>query len=148
MGLAKAPRLSVVVLPFHNIGGEGMDEATVDAITEDLTSDLARGYGLFVIGRSSAFTYKGKHIDIKRVGEELGLRYVVEGSVRKADGKLRVLHRWTLKLPKPATTTTTLKRYFPKIKGLKPGRYILICTVLEQEGRHFDLGMIYRFTIE
>jgi TolB-like protein len=67
-----------------------MDDATVDALTEDLTSDLARVYDLFVIGRSSAFTYKGKPIDIKHVGEELGVRYVVEGSVRKADGKLRV----------------------------------------------------------
>ena len=87
---AERPRLSLVVLPFTNLGGEGMDDATVDAITEDLTSDLARGYDLFVIGRSSAFTYKGKPIDIKRVGEELGVRYVVEGSVRKVDGTLRV----------------------------------------------------------
>ena len=79
-----------MVLPFNNLGGEGMDDATVDAITEDLTSDLARVYDLFVIGRNSAFTYKGKPIDIKRVGEELGVRYAVEGSVRKADGTLRV----------------------------------------------------------
>ena len=87
---AERPRLSLVVLPFINLGGESMDDATVDALTEDLTSDLARVYDLFVIGRSSAFTYKGKPIDIKRVGEELGVRYVVEGSVRKADGTLRV----------------------------------------------------------
>ena len=87
---AERPRLSLVVLPFINLGGEGMDDATVDALTEDLTSDLARVYDLFVIGRSSASTYKGKPIDIKRVGEELGVRYVVEGSVRKADGTLRV----------------------------------------------------------
>ena len=84
------PRLSLVVLPFINLGGENMDDATVDALTEDLTSDLARVYDLFVIGRSSAFSYKGKPIDIKRVGEELGVRYVVEGSVRKLNGTLRV----------------------------------------------------------
>ena len=84
------PRLSLVVLPFINLGGENVDDATVDALTEDLTSDLARVYDLFVIGRSSAFSYKGKPIDIKRVGEELGVRYVVEGSVRKLDGTLRV----------------------------------------------------------
>ena len=87
---AEHPRLSLVVLPFINLGGENMDDATVDVFTEDLTSDLARVYGLFVIGRSSAFTYKGKPIDIKRVGEELGVRYVVEGSVRKVGGTLRV----------------------------------------------------------
>ena len=87
---AERPPLSLVVLPFSNLGGEGMDDATVDALTEDLTSDLARVYDLYVIGRSSAFTYKGRSIDIKRVGDELGVRYVVEGSVRKVEGKLRV----------------------------------------------------------
>ena len=84
------PRLSFVVLPFRNLGGEGLDDATVDAITEDLTSDLSRGYGFFVISRSSALTYKGKSVDLKRVGEEMGVRYVVEGSVRKIDGALLV----------------------------------------------------------
>ena len=84
------PRLSFVVLPFRNLGGEGLDDATVDAITEDLTSDLSRGYGFFVIGRSSALTYKGKSVDLKRVGEEMGVRYAVEGSVRKIDGALLV----------------------------------------------------------
>ena len=90
MGLAKAPRLSLVVLPLSNLGGEGITDETVDAITEDLTNDLSRAWGLFVIGRSSAFTYKGKPIDIRRLGEELGVRYAVEGSVRKFEGTLRV----------------------------------------------------------
>jgi adenylate cyclase len=84
------PRLSLVVLPFINLGGESVGDATVDAITEDLTNDLSRAWGLFVIGRSSAFTYKGKPVDIRRLGEELGVRYAVEGSVRKIEGTLRV----------------------------------------------------------
>jgi TolB-like protein/tetratricopeptide (TPR) repeat protein len=83
-----------VVLPFRNLGGEGLDDATVDAMTEDLTGDLSQ-YGqadpdFFVIGSSSAFTYKGKPVDIRRVGEELGVRYAVEGSVRRVEGTLRV----------------------------------------------------------
>jgi class 3 adenylate cyclase/TolB-like protein/tetratricopeptide (TPR) repeat protein len=89
-GLAKAPRLSFVVLPFRNLGGEGLDDATVDALTEDVTSNLSR-YSLFsVIGSSSAFIYKGKAVDVRRIGEELTVRYAVEGSVRRVEGKLRV----------------------------------------------------------
>ena len=89
-GVGQAPRLSLVVLPFNNLGGEGVNEDTVDGITEDLTTDLSRWPDVLVIARNSAFTYKGKPIDIKRVGEELGVRYAVEGSVRKVDGTLRV----------------------------------------------------------
>jgi TolB-like protein len=96
--LTERPRLSFVVLPFRNLGGEGVDDTTVDAMTEDLTSDLSQ-YGLggastqsnfFVIGSGSAFTYKGKPVDVRQVGEELGVRYAVEGSVRKVEGRLRV----------------------------------------------------------
>ena len=90
MGLADAPRLSVVVLPLNNLGGDGVDEDVVDGITEDLTTDLARSRDFLVIARNSAFTYKGKPIDVRRVGEELGVRYAVEGSVRKINGALRV----------------------------------------------------------
>jgi class 3 adenylate cyclase/TolB-like protein len=96
IGLAKAPRLSFVVLPFRNLGGEGLDDATVDAMTEDLTSDFSQRVkgisvsNFLVIGGSSAFAYKGKPVDLRRVGEELGVRYAVEGSVRKVEGKLRV----------------------------------------------------------
>jgi TolB-like protein/tetratricopeptide (TPR) repeat protein len=90
VGLSKALRLSLVVLPFINLGGEGLDDATVDAFTEDVTADIARYTWVLVTARNSAFTYKGKPIDIKRVGEELGVGYAVEGSVRKVGGTLRV----------------------------------------------------------
>jgi TolB-like protein/class 3 adenylate cyclase len=90
VGLPNAPPLSVVVLPFNNLGGEGVDEDVVDGITEDLTTDLSRVAGFLVIARNSAFTYRGKPIDAKRVGEELGVRFAVEGSVRKVDDTLRV----------------------------------------------------------
>jgi TolB-like protein/tetratricopeptide (TPR) repeat protein len=89
IGLANAPRLSVVVLPFNNLGGD-VDNDAVDGITEDLTTDLSRVAGFLVIARNSAFTYKGKAIDVKFVGEELGVRYAVKGSVRTVEGTLRV----------------------------------------------------------
>jgi adenylate cyclase len=78
----------LVVLPLNNLGG--IDADTVDGITEDLTTDIARIPGLLVIARNSAFTYKGRPIDIRRVGEELGVRYAVEGSARKNGDALRV----------------------------------------------------------
>ncbi len=90
MAATERPRLSLVVLPFLNLGGEGLDDTSVDAITEDVTTETARYVRLLVTARNSAFKYKGNHIDIKRVGEELGVRYAVEGSVRKADGVLRI----------------------------------------------------------
>jgi class 3 adenylate cyclase/TolB-like protein len=95
-GLAKVPRLSFVVLPFRNLGGEGLEDATVDAMTEDLTGNFSQrlkglaGSDFLVIGGASAFIYKGKPVDVRHVGEELGVRYAVEGNVRKVEGKLRV----------------------------------------------------------
>jgi adenylate cyclase len=90
VGLSSAPRLSLVVLPLNNLGGDGLESYVVDGITEDLTTDLSRVPALVVIARESAFTYKGRSIDIKRVGEELGVRYVLEGSVRKFGKALRI----------------------------------------------------------
>lgn len=85
-----APRLSVVVLPFANLSGDPAQEYVADAITEDLTTDLSRVAGSFVIGRGTAFTYKGKPADARQVGRELGVRYVLEGSVRGVEDRFRV----------------------------------------------------------
>jgi adenylate cyclase len=90
VGLSNAPRLSLVVLPLSNLGGEGLADDVVDGITDDLTTETSRLPGFLVIARNSAFTYKGKPIDIRRVGEELGVRYALEGSVRKDGSTLRV----------------------------------------------------------
>jgi len=83
------PRLSVVVLPFLNIGGSAEDDPFVDGVTETLITDLSRSSGVFVISRSTAFAYKGKPIDIREVGRELGVRYVLEGSVQNAGERMR-----------------------------------------------------------
>lgn len=85
-----APRLSVVVLPFANIGGDAEQEYFVDGVTESLTTDLSRISGAFVIARNTAFTFKGKAIDVKKVGRELNVRYVLEGSVQRGGNRLRV----------------------------------------------------------
>ena len=80
----------MVVLPFANIGGEQGHEHFVDGITENLTTDLSRIRGSFVIGRNTAFTYKGRHVDLKRIGRDLNVRYVLEGSVQRGGDRIRV----------------------------------------------------------
>ncbi|HEX3162379.1 MAG TPA: tetratricopeptide repeat protein [Pseudolabrys sp.] len=84
------PRLSMVVLPFTNIGGSQDQDHFVDGVTESLTTDLSRIPDSFVIARNTAFTYKNKAVDIKRIGRELGVNYVIEGSVQRAGNRLRV----------------------------------------------------------
>ena len=79
-----APPLSLVVLPFTNLSNDPDQEYFADGITDDLTTDLSRIAGSFVIARNTAFTYKGKPVDAKQIGRDLGVRYVVEGSVRRA----------------------------------------------------------------
>ena len=83
-------RPSIAVLPFVNMGGDTEQEYFIDGITEDIITDLSRLSGLFVISRSSTFAYKGKSPKIKQVAEELGVRYVIEGSVRKSGDKVRI----------------------------------------------------------
>jgi TolB-like protein/class 3 adenylate cyclase len=81
---------SLVVLPFQNLSNDPDQEYFSDGISEDLTTDLSRMRSFFVISRSSAFTYKGKAVRVEDVGRELGVRYVIEGSVRKAGEQVRV----------------------------------------------------------
>ena len=92
----KAPALtvpdkpSIAVLPFDNMSGDAEQAYFSDGITEDIITDLSQVSALFVIARNSTFTYKGRAVDVKQVAAELGVRYVVEGSVRKAGGRVRV----------------------------------------------------------
>jgi adenylate cyclase len=84
------PRLSLVVLPFTSLSPDPEQEYFVDAITDDLTTDLSRITNSFVIARSTAFTYKGKAVDVRQVARELGVRYVLEGSVRRMGDRVQV----------------------------------------------------------
>jgi TolB-like protein/class 3 adenylate cyclase len=108
---SSAPRLSIVVLPFANIGGDPEQDYFVDGVTESLTTDLSRISGSFVIGRHTAFTFKGKAVDLKQIGRELNIRYVLEGSVQRSGNRLRVNvqlidavtgnHLWAERFDKP-----------------------------------------------
>jgi len=106
-----APHLSIVVLPFANLGGDPEQEYFVDGVTESLTTDLSRISGAFVIARNTAFTFKGKPVDAKKLGRELNVRYVLEGSVQRGGNRLRVNvqlidaetgnHLWAERFDKP-----------------------------------------------
>ena len=81
---ATTPRLSIVVLPFANLSGDPAQDYLADVLTEELTASLSRISGTFVIARSTAFTYKGKPVDVKQIGRDLNVRYVLEGSEQQA----------------------------------------------------------------
>jgi adenylate cyclase len=88
--LALPDKPSIAVLPFQNMSGDPDQEYFADGIVEDIITGLSQFKSLFVIARNSSFTYKGKAVDIKQVGRELGVRYVLEGSVRRAGGRVRI----------------------------------------------------------
>ena len=81
---------SIAVLPFANMSDDADQEYFVDGMTEDLITDLSKISGLFVISRNSSFAYKGESMNVRRVAEELGVRYVMEGSVRRVGNKVRI----------------------------------------------------------
>jgi len=85
-----APRLSLVVLPFANLSTDPEQEYFADGITDDLTTDLSRIQGSLVIARNTAFTYKGKPVDARQIGRELGVRYALEGSVQRSGKQVRI----------------------------------------------------------
>jgi TolB-like protein/class 3 adenylate cyclase len=105
------PRLSLVVLPFANIGGDPEQDYFVDGVAESLTTDLSRISGAFVIARNTAFTYKGKAADVKQIGRDLNVRYVLEGSLQRGGNRMRVnvqlieadtgSHLWAERFDKP-----------------------------------------------
>jgi adenylate cyclase len=116
------PRLSIVVLPFSNLSGDPSQDYFADGITEDLTSDLSRLAGSFVISRNTAFTFKGKAADARQIGRELGVRYVLEGSVRRMGGTVRVnaqlidagtgSHLWVEQMDVDQHTLATIQENF------------------------------------
>jgi TolB-like protein/class 3 adenylate cyclase len=106
-----APHLSIVVLPFANFGDDSEQDYFVDGVTESLTTDLSRISGSFVIARNTAFTFKGKAVNVQEVGRDLNVRYVLEGSVQRGGNRLRVnvqlidaesgKHLWAERFEKP-----------------------------------------------
>ena len=115
-----APRLSIVVLPFANLSSDPEQDYFVDAITDDLTTDLSHIADSFVIARTTAFTYKGKPVDVKQIGRDLGVRYVLEGSVRRLGEQVQVnvqlidaetgAHAWADRFDTDRTNLATAQR--------------------------------------
>jgi TolB-like protein/class 3 adenylate cyclase len=107
------PRLSIIVLPFANIGGDSEQDYFVDGVTESLTTDLSRIRGSFVIARNTAFTYRGKAFDVTRIGRELNVRYALEGSAQRSGNRMRInaqlidaqsgSHLWAERFERPVT---------------------------------------------
>ena len=87
---AEPARLSIVVLPFTNLSNDPSQDYFADGITENLTTDLSRIHNSFVIARNTAFSFKGKNVDAREIGRELGVRYVLEGSVQRDQNRVRV----------------------------------------------------------
>ena len=115
----KAPRLSIVVLPFTNLSDDREQQYFADGITEDLTTDLSRLANMFVISRNTAFTYRNKPVDTRQIGRELGVRYVLQGSVRRSGSQIRVsaqlidavtdAHLWADRFDRDATDLFALQ---------------------------------------
>ena len=115
----EAAHLSIVVLPFANLSGDANQDYFADGITENLTTDLSRLNGSFVIARNTAFAFKGKGIDAREIGKELGVRYVLEGSVQRDQGRVRVNaqlidaesggHLWAERFDKPLADLFSLQ---------------------------------------
>ena len=111
--------LSIVVLPFANLSGDPTQDYFADGITENLTTDLSRLSGSFVIARNTAFTFKGKNVDAKEIGKELGVRYVLEGSVQRDQNQVRVNaqlidaesggHLWAERFDKPLSNLFSMQ---------------------------------------
>ena len=90
-GMSALPLLaSIALLPFNNMSGDPEQEYFTDGVTEDIITELSRFHSLFVIARNSSFTYKGKAVDVRTVSRELGVRYVLEGSIRRSGNRIRV----------------------------------------------------------
>ena len=108
---AAPPRMSLVVLPFASLGGDAEHEAFVDGVTESLTTDLSAIANAFVVARNTAFTYKGKPVEVKQLGRDLNVRYILEGSIQRGGSRLRVNaqlidaitgnHLWAERFDKP-----------------------------------------------
>ncbi len=119
MPLALPDKPSIAVLPFQNMSGDPEQEYFADGMVEEIITALSRNQQLFVIARNSSFTFKGKAVDIKEVGRRLGVRYVLEGSVRKAAGKVRItgqlidavtgVHLWADKFERELTDVFALQ---------------------------------------
>ena len=121
--LARRPKLpSVAVLPFTNMSGDPEQDYFADGIAEEIITALSRSSGLCVIARNSSFTYKGKAIDVRQVGQELGVGYVLEGSVRRSRERLRIIGQLVdSRVGRPSLVRPFRGRYSGSVRAAGPG---------------------------
>jgi TolB-like protein len=131
------------VLPFANLSGDPEQDYFVDGVTESLTTDLSRISGSFVIARNSAFSYKGKSIDVRQVGRELNIRYVLEGSVQRSGNRLRVnvqlidaengQHLWAERFEKPVADLFDMQNEIVSRLARTLGAQLIVAEALRAE---------------
>ena len=146
--VAAPAKPSIVVLPFDNMSDDHAQEYFSDGISEDLTTALSRFEWLFVIARNSAFTYKGKAVDVKQVGRELGVRYVLEGSVRRVADRVRVTaqlidaetdrHVWAQRYDRSMTDVFDLQDDIVASIATAVGPEITIAEIERSRGKRRD----------
>jgi hypothetical protein len=142
------------VLPFANLSGDRAQEYFADGMVEEITTALSRISWLFVIARNSSFTYKGQAVDVKQVRRELGVRYVLEGSVRKSETRVRITtqlidatngaHLWADHFDGSPRTLSTCKIWW---RSVSPGSSSQHCGPRKYGERWNGRGMIRRLTI-
>jgi adenylate cyclase len=139
--LALPDKPSLVVLPFQNMSGDPEQEYFVDGMVEEITTAIARLPWLFAIARNSAFTYKGRAVDVKQVAQELGVRYVLEGSVRKAGNRVRIAGQLI-------DTTTGAHIWAARFDGALDDIFELQDQVASSVAGAIALAQSYRYTDE
>jgi len=149
-----APRLSIMVLPFANIGGGPDQDYFADGVTESLTTDLSRIAGAFVIARNTAFAFKGMAVDVKKLGRELNIRYVLEGSVQRSGDRLRVNvqlidaqsghHLWADRFDKPVADIFDMQdEILSRLAGALDAQFVVAEARRAERTSHPDAMDLY-----
>jgi adenylate cyclase len=135
---------SIAVLPFDNLSGDPEQEYFAHGMVEEIITALSRFKSLFVIARNSSFTYKGKAVDIKKVGRELGVRYVLEGSVRKASGKVRITGQLIDAITGAHIWADRFERDFDDIFALQDEVTVAVVSAIQPKLFHAEIEMATR----
>jgi len=139
--LALPDKPSIAVLPFQNMSGDPEQEYFADGIVEDIITALSRFKSLFVIARNSSFTFKGRAVDIKEVGRRLGVRYVLEGSVRKASGKVRITGQLIDAISGAHLWADRFERDLTDVFALQDEVTVAVVSAIEPKMLQTEIGM-------
>jgi adenylate cyclase len=142
--LALPDKPSIAVLPFQNMSGDPEQEYFADGMVEEITTALSRFKWLFVIARNSSFTFKGKAVDVKEVGRRLGVRYVLEGSVRKASGKVRITGQLIDAVTGAHIWADTFERDLTDIFALQDEVTVAVVSVIQPKLLQTEIAMATR----